>query len=153
METLEPILAGHPFFKDMSPELVRLLVGCASNVKFEAGEFVSREGQEATEFFIIRQGKVALELFSPTHGPITVETLEDGDVMGWSWLLPPYRSHFDARAVDLTRCIRFDGKCLRAKLEEDHHLGYEMLKRFVKIIAERLSATRLQLLDIYGTRT
>jgi CRP/FNR family transcriptional regulator, cyclic AMP receptor protein len=152
METLEPILAAHPFFKGLPEDQLKLLVGCASNVKFEAGEFISREGQDATEFFIIRQGKVALELFSPTHGPITVETLGDGDVTGWSWLLPPYRSHFDARAVDLTRAIRFDGKCLRAKLEEDHHLGYELLKRFVKIIAERLSATRLQLLDIYGTR-
>jgi CRP/FNR family transcriptional regulator, cyclic AMP receptor protein len=152
METLEPILAAHPFFTGMSPELLKLLVGCASNVKYEAGDFISREGQDASEFFIIRQGKVALELFSPTHGPITVETLEDGDVMGWSGLLPPYRSHFDARAVVLTRTIRFDGKCLRGKLEADHHLGYEMLKRFIRIIVERLSATRLQLLDIYGTR-
>jgi CRP-like cAMP-binding protein len=152
METLEPILAEHPFFKGMPPELLKLLVGCASNVKFDVGDFISREGQEASEFFIIRQGKVALELFSPTHGAITVETLEDGDVMGWSWLLPPYRSHFDARAMELTRAIRIDGKCMRGKLEEDHHLGYDMLKRFVKIIAERLSATRLQLLDIYGTR-
>jgi CRP-like cAMP-binding protein len=152
METLETILAEHPFFKGMPPELLKLLVGCASNVKFDAGDFIAREGQEASEFFIIRQGKVALELFSPTHGAITVETLEDGDVMGWSWLLPPYRSHFDARAVELTRAIRFDGKCMRGKLEEDHHLGYDLLKRFVKIIAERLSATRLQLLDIYGTR-
>lgn len=152
METLEPILAEHPFFKGMPPELLKLLVSCASNVKFDAGDYISREGQEATEFFIIRQGKVALELFSPTHGAITIETLEDGEVLGWSWLLPPYRSHFDARAVELTRTIRFDGKCLRAKLEEDHHLGYDMLNRFVKIIAERLSATRLQLLDIYGTR-
>jgi CRP/FNR family cyclic AMP-dependent transcriptional regulator len=152
METLEPILAEHPFFKGLPPEQLKLLVGCASNVKFEAGEFISREGSEASEFYIIRQGKVALELFSPTHGPITVETLESGEVTGWSWLLSPYRSHFDARAVELTRAIRFDGKCLRSKLEEDHDLGYEMLKRFVKIIAERLSSTRLQLLDVYGTR-
>ncbi len=152
METLEPILAAHPFFKGLPHEQLHLLLGCASNVKFDAGEFISREGQEASEFYIIRQGKVALELFSPTHGPITVETLEDGDVTGWSWLLPPYRAHFDARAVELTRAIRFDALCLRSKLDEDHDLGYELLKRFVKIIAERLSATRLQLLDIYGTR-
>lgn len=153
METLEPILAAHPFFKGMSLEELKLLVGCASNVKFDAGEFISHEGSETSEFFLIRQGRVALELFSPTHGAITVETLDAGDVMGWEWLLSPYRTIFDAKAVELTRCIRFDGKCLRAKLEEDHHLGYEMLKRFYTIIAERLSATRLQLLDIYGTRT
>ena len=78
METLEPILAAHPFFKGMPPEQLKLLVGCASNVKFDAGEFISHEGSETSEFFIIRQGRVALELFSPTHGAITVETLDDG---------------------------------------------------------------------------
>ena len=152
METLEPILASHPFLKGMEPDHLRLIVGCASNVKFEAGEFISREGQEANEFYIIRHGKIALELFSPQHGPITIETLGEGEITGWSWLLSPYRSHFDARALELTRAIRFDGKCLRTKCEEDHHLGYEILKRFAKVMAERLSATRLQLLDVYGTR-
>lgn len=153
METLEPILAAHPFFKGMSPEQLKVLVGCASNVKFEAGEFVSHEGSELSEFYIIRQGRVALELFGPSHGAITVETLDDGDVMGWEWLMPSYRTIFDAKAVELTRCIRFDGACLRKKMEEDHDLGYSMMKRFVSIIVERLSATRLQLLDVYGTRS
>ena len=152
METLEPILAAHPFLKGMEPDHLRLITGCASNVKFEAGEFISREGQEANEFYIIRHGKIALELFSPQHGPITIETLGEGEITGWSWLLAPYRSHFDARALELTRAIRFDGKCLRTKCEEDNHLGYEIFKRFARVMAERLQATRLQLLDVYGTR-
>ena len=79
-----------------------------------------------------------------------IDTVEEGDVLGWSWLIPPYHWHFDARAIDLTRAIALDGKCLRTKCEEDHNLGYELLKRFSHIIEQRLQATRIRLLDVYG---
>jgi len=149
MQTLEPILAEHPFLKGLDPEYLKLLVGCASNVRFNAGQFIFREGEEANQFYMIRQGKVALETLAAERGPITVQTVGEGDVLGWSWLIPPYRWRFDARALELTRAIALDGKCLRQKSEEDHNLGYELLKRFSNIIVERLEATRLQLLDIY----
>jgi CRP-like cAMP-binding protein len=96
---------------------------------------------------------VALEIVAPQRGPIIVETLGEGDILGWSWLIPPYNWHFDARAVELTRAIALDGKCLRTKCEADHDLGYELLKRFTNIMEQRLEATRLQLLDIYGDNT
>jgi len=96
---------------------------------------------------------VALEIFAGHRGPITVETLEDGDIVGWSWLFPPYRWRFDARAVETTRAIALNGKCLRTKSEQDHDLGYELLKRFARIVEERLQATRLQLLDVYEVRS
>jgi hypothetical protein len=76
--------------------------------------------------------------------------LGEGEILGWSWLIPPYNWHFDARAVELTRAIALDGKCLRNKCEQDHDLGYELLKRFAHIMEQRLQATRLQLLDVYG---
>ena len=76
----------------------------------------------------------------------------DEDVLGWSWLIPPYRWRFDARAIDLTRAIALDGKCLRGKCDQDPRLGYELLKRVAAIMAERLHATRLQMLDVYGAR-
>ena len=150
METLEPILAEHPFIKGLEPHHVQLIVGCASNMRFEAGQFILREGEEANQFYIIRKGKVALEIFSPEQGPIIIDTLGDGEVLGWSWLIPPYHWRFDARAVELTRAIALDGKCLRNKCEEDHDLAYELLKRFAHLMEERLEATRLQLMDIYG---
>jgi CRP-like cAMP-binding protein len=150
METLEPILAEHPFIKGLEPHHVQLIVGCASNMRFDAGQFVFREGEEANQFYIIRKGKVALEIFSPEKGPIIIDTLGDGEVLGWSWLIPPYHWRFDARAVELTRAIALDGKCLRNKCEEDHDLAYELLKRFAHLMEERLEATRLQLMDIYG---
>jgi len=148
METLEPILAAHPFFKGLAPHYLRLAVGCAANVRFKPEEFICREGEEANEFYLIRDGRVALEVPVPGRGPHIIQTLEPGDILGWSWLFPPYHWDFAARAVKLTRAIALDGKCLRTKCEEDHDLGYELLTRFSSIILQHLQATRLQLLDM-----
>ncbi|HVC82553.1 MAG TPA: cyclic nucleotide-binding domain-containing protein [Chloroflexota bacterium] len=150
MQTLEPILAGHPFFAGLSEHYLRLLVGCAANARFNADQFLLREGQEADRFYLIRSGKVRLEIFTPERGLIVIQTLGEGDVLGWSWLMPPYRWSLDAQAVELTRAIVLDGLCLRGKCEADHDLGYELHKRFASIVVQRLQATRLQLLDVYG---
>ncbi len=152
MDTLERIIAEHPFFVGLEPYYANLLTGCAANVRFPAGVYIFKEGGEANDFYLIRSGKVALEIFAPQRKPIIVDTLGEGDILGWSWLLPPYHWKFHAHAVDETRAIALDGKCLRAKCEANHDLGYEVLKRFAQIIDHRLEATRLQLLDIYATR-
>lgn len=152
METLERIIAEHPFLRDLDSQYIKLIVGCASNVRFNTGQFLFREDEEANQFYMIRQGKVALQI-SSAQRVITVQTLGDGDILGWSWLIPPYRWRFGARALELTRAIALDGKCLRTKSEEDHNLGFELLKRFSEILADRLEATILQLLNIYGTPT
>jgi len=153
METLEPILKEHPFLKGLPEHHIELIVGCASNVRFDAGQTIFHEGQEANQFYIVRHGKISLEIFAPNRGPLIVETLGEGDILGWSWLIPPYEWHLDAKAMELTRAIALDGKCLRKKCEEDHELGYELLKRFAQIIEQRLESTRMQILDIYGERT
>jgi CRP/FNR family transcriptional regulator, cyclic AMP receptor protein len=153
METLEPILAKHPFLKGLKPEHLKILVGCASNVRFNAGQFLFHEGEEANEFYMIREGKVAVQIQGAERGPIIVQTIGEGEVLGWSWLIPPYRWRFDVKALELTRAIALDGKCLRTKSEEDHDLGYQLLRRFAGIIVDRLEATRLQLLDVYKARS
>lgn len=149
MENLERIVTEHPFFTGMSAEHLSLLAGCASNVRFDADQFVLREGSEASEFYLIRHGKVALEVYAPDRGALTVQTLGPGEILGWSWLVPPYRWKFDARAVELTRAIALDGRCLREKSESDCRLGYELLKRFSQVMAEHLQNARLQLLNVY----
>ena len=151
VETLEPIIAQHQFLQGLEPQYLGLIVGCASNVRFNSGQFLFREGEEANQFYMVREGKVALQI-STARQPIIIQTVDKGDVLGWSWLVPPYRWRFDARALELTRAIALDGRCLRRKSEEDHNFGYELLRRFSTIIVERLEATRLQLLDVYGTR-
>ncbi len=152
METLERIIAEHPFFAGLESYYMALVVGCASNIRFAPGAYIFKEGGEANEFYLIRTGKVALEVFAPPHKPIIVATLGEGEILGWSWLLPPYQWKFHAHAVESTRAIALDGKCLRTKCEQNHDLGYEFLKRFAQIIERRLEATRLQLLDVYGVR-
>jgi CRP-like cAMP-binding protein len=151
VETLEPILAEHPFFHGMDRSLLQVLVGCACNVRFEQDEVIFREGEEADKFYLVRSGRVALQLFADRRGPLTITTLEEGDILGWSWLSSPYRWKFTARATEVTRAIYLNGKCLREKSERDYRLGYELLKRFVHIIEDRLQATRMQLLNVYET--
>lgn len=151
MENLAGIISQHPFFRDLLPEHLNLITGCASNVRFDAGEFIFREGEQAHQFYLIRQGRVGIEIVGPERGSITIQTVSDGDILGWSWLVPPYEWHFDARALDLTRMIALDAKCLRTKCESDHHLGHELLKRFVGVMEQRIQATIMQLLDLYGT--
>jgi CRP/FNR family cyclic AMP-dependent transcriptional regulator len=150
IQTLEGIVSEHPFFKGLEERHIQLIVGCATNVRFREGEIVFHEGDPADQFYFIREGLVAVELMIPQRGFATLQTVSEGEVLGWSWLLAPYRWRFGARTLQPTRALAFDGKCLRGKCEEDHHLGYELLKRFTNVVTERLEATRLQLLDLYG---
>lgn len=152
METMDQLLAKEPFFADFPPEMMGTLGGCARNCRFGAGEYLLREGETADRFFLIRQGKVSLEITAPGQPPIVIATLHAGDVVGASWLAPPYRSMFDARAVKLTRAISIDARCLRGKCDADHSLGYEMMSRFLPLLAKRLQSARLQILDVYGSR-
>ncbi len=150
MEGLDRIVKEHPFFAAFEPAHIQLLAGCARNHRFAAGEYLFREGDPADEFFLIRQGKVALEIAAPGKAPIVFETLGDGEVAGSSWLVPPYRWMFDARAQTLTRAIGMDAKCLRGKCDADHHLGYEMMRSVLSVLVKRLDHTRLQIVDVYG---
>lgn len=150
MTTLEPILRKHPFFTGLADADLALVSSCARNVRFHAGEDLAREGGPADAFFLIREGRVALSFPSPRGGRLTIQTLDAGDVVGWSWLLPPYIWHFDVTAVTPLRVLAMDGVCLRGKCDADPRLGYDLMKRFSRVMAERLAAARLQLIDLYG---
>lgn len=152
MESMEQILGQQSFFADCPPEFVRLIAGCARNHHFKAGEYLIREGDPADRFYLVRQGKVALEIAAPGRPAIIATTLGEGEIVGVSWLIPPYRAEFDARAMEPVRAIGMDAACLRGKCDADHHLGYEMMKRFLPVMVKRLHATRLQILDVYGQR-
>ena len=132
--------------------ILTLITGCAKNVRFPEGAVLAREGQPADEFFLIREGRVAIGMPTPRGGCHIIETLDAGDVVGWSWLLPPHVWHFDVTAVTPVRALSMDGRCLRNKCDADTRLGYDLMKRFSRVMVERLAATRLQLLDLYGIK-
>ena len=153
METLQNILTAHPFFTDIPARYLELVVGCASNVRFGAGEFIFHEGEDAHKFYLIREGSVELHIASERRGPLSIVTLKQGDILGWSWLFPPYRWKFSARTLEPTRMFAMDGDCLRGKAEHDHDLGYELLKRFSRVSESRLETMRTQLVAAYHHTT
>jgi len=150
MRTIEQYLPDHPFFSGLDPNALAILAGCATNVSFAPGEYLFRTGQPADQFFVVRRGRVALQVHSPASGTMVVDTADAGDVVGWSWLVPPYNWRFDARAVERTGAVSFDGRCLRGKCEEDPRLGYELMKLVTQVMLSRLTAARVRLLDLYG---
>jgi len=150
MQTLAEIVAESPVFAGMEPARLALVAGCAQNTGFEAGQELFREGDAADVFYLVRTGSISLEIHAPGRGGLAVETIDEGEVVGWSWLFPPYRWHFDARAVEAVRAVAFDGACLRGKCQDDAALGYDLMSRFAQVMIERLEATRLRLLDVYG---
>ena len=148
---LEQLLPDHPFFEGFDHETIALLAGCAHNVHFRPDELVFQEGQRADAFYLVRHGRVAIELHRPAGGPRILDTVEEGGVLGFSWLVPPYRWVFDARATEDTRAVTFDATCLRAKCEADPAVGYALMSRVAGLMLDRLLAARLRLLDLYGS--
>jgi CRP/FNR family transcriptional regulator, cyclic AMP receptor protein len=152
MHDLETILANHPIFKGIDDRYIKFIMGCASNVVFNANEYIFREGDEVNHFFLIRHGRVAIETYNPASEPIVIDTIGVDDVLGWSWLFPPHRTFFDARATELVRAIALDATCFRNKCEEDHDFGYVFAMKFASVMVKRLQATRFRLFDIYGAK-
>ena len=154
MKTIEQYLPEHPFFAGLDPSIISFLAGCAINTHFAAGDRLFREGEAADRFYVIRKGRVAVEVHVPGDGPqgVVVDTADEGDVVGWAWLVPPYRWAFDARAAAPTSAIAFDAVCLRAKCAADPAVGYALMQRASRSMYERMQGARIRLLDLYGTR-
>ncbi|HVZ13089.1 MAG TPA: cyclic nucleotide-binding domain-containing protein [Bauldia sp.] len=147
---MDAIIREHRFFAGLDEPTIRLLAGCARNVVFKSGQYLFHAGEDANEFYLVREGRVALDVVTPGRSAITFQTVGPGEIVGVSWLLPPYKWMHDAHAVDPVRAIGMDAKCLRGKCDADHDVGYEMMRRFLPVLVSRLHATRLQLLDVYG---
>ena len=151
METIEALLAEHPFFKGMTPQHLATVAACGRWEQFKAGDFLCRGVDEALDFYVILSGSVSVEIFSARRGPVTTTTLEEGEVLGWFWFDKPLHWHLDARARQVTRVVVLDVKSLIQKCEEDHNLGYELMKRYAQYLAVQFRVTKLQLVDMYGT--
>lgn len=148
MESLEQLLAEHPFLQGLAPRHLDRLAQCAEARQFAAGQFLFREGEDANEFFLVRHGQVAMEIFTHRRGAVVVQTRQEGDILGWLGVPPPVQWNFDARAMVITRTIALKTVCLLRACEEDHELGYELLKRFTSRMAHHFKSLKLQLIDI-----
>lgn len=151
IEDLSRVLSEHPFVQGMAAEHVHFLTGCTANIKFQPGDYLFREGEPASVLYLLREGEAAVQVYSPGRGARTLVTINGGDIAGWSWVVKPYTCHFDVVAISPVRAISIDAACLRRKCDADPKFGYDVLTRMVTVIEHRLQASRLQLLDIYGT--
>jgi CRP/FNR family transcriptional regulator, cyclic AMP receptor protein len=146
--SLKAILAEHPFLQGLKPEHLEVLSRSAMQTGFNADELIFREGDLANRFYLIQGGRIAIESSQPESSAAVIQVIGDGDVLGWSWLFPPYYWHFDARALTPTEAIFLYGTRLREECEQNHELGYELMKRIAQVLIQRLQATRRQLLEL-----
>lgn len=153
MRTIEELLNDSPFYHGLPADVLAHVAGCAQTARFEPGEVIFRAGQPANTFYLVRHGRVSIELRNPSRGTITLDTVHDGEIVGWSWLVPPYLWTFDARAAEATSAVAFDGACLRGKCDADPGLGYALMQRVAQVMYERLQSARVQMLDMYGAPT
>ena len=144
---LETMIAEHPFFKGMDSRHLKPLSESAMLTEFVENQLIVRAGDIANRFYLILEGKVALESSNEESGTIAIQTLEPGDELGWSWMFLPYHWHFDARALSATKALFFYGTQIREHCEEDHDLGYELMKRITQVLVRRLEATTGHLLS------
>jgi CRP-like cAMP-binding protein len=150
MKSIGDLLREQRIFHGLPDDTLDLIAGCGHNVRFGQDEKIIAANDPADSFYLVRSGRVAIEVDTPRRGPLVIQTIGSDDLLGVSWLLPPYRWNFDARAVEPTSAIEIDASCLRGKCDDDPALGYELFKRFAGLVRDRLQATRLQLVDLYG---
>ena len=137
----------HAFFKDIDADIASL-VEYAKDLVFDKGQFIFHEGDDANAFYLITHGRVSLELSTAHKGRIIIQTLGKDEVLGISWLFPPFKWHFDAKALELTRVIELNADLVIKRCDEDNRLGYHLMKKFAGVIMRCLQAVRLQLLEI-----
>ena len=148
-EAMKRMLVDFPLIIDIGEKYIDVITQNSSIVRFNPGDSIIHAGDPADRFYLIRHGEVAIETYAPERGPIVVQTVGEGEMIGWSWFIPPYKWHFDARAVELTRAISIEAQPLRELCEEDKELGFRVNRYVSQIIGQRMEATRMQLLDVF----
>ncbi|NDD58787.1 MAG: cyclic nucleotide-binding domain-containing protein [Chlamydiae bacterium] len=150
MKSISDIVKEHPFFGGLDPKDLEFISGCGKNVVFKEGQIIAHPGQAADIFYLLKEGDVAIYYETPIRKPIIYHTLQAGELLGLSWLIPPYRWTVSAKARSTTRAIAIDGACLREKCEKDPYLGYLLMKRLISVLLKREESLRLHLLDVFS---
>ena len=150
MSSTSSRIQGHSLLAGLDEKYLKILEDSASEVSMLRDQIVFQHGEQANQFYIIEGGRISLDIAIPGRGIIPVQTIHTGEVLGWSWIFSPYRWQFNARALEETIAISFDAERLRHTIDADHEFGFQMMMRFSAVMMERLQATRLRLVDVYG---
>lgn len=145
--SIEDYLSGHAFFSGLDGSFVKFLSSVATERQIKKGDVLFQQGKRADKFYLLRHGQVSVQVPALMGPVLEIQNLGEDQVLGWSWLIPPYRWSFQARAMEDSELLEFDGSAILAHCEEDPHFGYELLKRFASLMSERLDAARQKMMD------
>jgi len=146
-QSIEGYLSNHDFFSGMDSSYLKFLSDSATEQQIKAGDVLFQYGKNADKFYLLRKGQVAIQVPALMGPALDIQTLVDDQILGWSWLIPPYRWNFLARALEDSELLEFDGSAVLARCQEDPKFGYELFKRFATLMSERLNAARQKMMD------
>lgn len=141
------MLAGKDFFSELDEDQLAWLAGQAVENRFETGDLIARHGEKADRFYLVLEGELRVEVPAIAGPSLEVTRLGPNQIFGWSWLIEPFKWHFNARAAEATRVLDFDGKAILARCEQDPKFGYSLLKRFSSLMAMRLESAQRRMMD------
>jgi CRP-like cAMP-binding protein len=147
---MDELLSEHAFLAGVSSRTVAVLLEGARIVTFDRGALLLREGEDADTIFLITRGRVAIEIHAPSRGPLVIDTVEPGHVVGLSWVAAPFRWQFDARALEPVEAVAIDTQRLKEHLAVQPEVAAELHQRLSAVLLARLQATRIRLLDLYA---
>lgn len=146
-QTIEDYLSTHAFFSGMEDSFVKFLSNSATELRIKEGEVLFQQGKRADKFYLLRNGRISVQVPALMGPALEIQALDKDQILGWSWLIPPYRWNFLARALEDSNLLEFDGSAILARCEEDPNFGYELFKRFATLMSERLDAARQKMMD------
>ncbi len=148
-KTIPELLRENEFFSELPDDDIEFIAGCAQIAHFAKGKFVMLAGEPCTHFYLVRTGRAVVEVETANRARV-IHSPGPGDLIGWSWVLPPATWRYDVRVIEDISAIAFDAECVRRKCEEDTEFGYHIYRRILELVIERLMATRIQMLDMFA---
>ncbi len=146
-QSIEDYLSTHAFFSGLDDNFMKFLSDSATELKIKKGNVLFQQGERADKFYLLRNGQMSVQVPALMGPTLDIQILGEDQILGWSWLISPYRWNFQARALDDSDLLEFDGSAILARCEEDPKFGYELLKRFATLMSERLDAARQKMMD------
>ena len=146
-QSIEDYLSAHTFFSGLDDDFVKFLSNSATEQRIKKGDVLFQQGGRADKFYLLRNGQVSVQVPALVGPTLEIQTLGEDQILGWSWLIQPYRWSFQARAMEDSNLLEFDGSAILAHCQEDPHFGYELFKRFASLMSERLDAARQKMMD------
>jgi CRP/FNR family transcriptional regulator, cyclic AMP receptor protein len=140
-------LSAHEFFSEFSDDLLKFLCECSSTREIKKGQVLFRQGENADKFYVVRNGRISIQMPAIMGPTLEIQTLDKDQVLGWSWLISPYKWNFQTKAEEDSELLQFDGAAILARCEQEPKFGYELLKKFAALMSVGLNAARQKMMD------